>query len=127
MKKDYRDINIAAVVYALRKWKKLPQLYFADTLHIDRTNYGRMESGETVISGVRLKEIADLLGVSIAAIHTFADSIVHIDFKTMSISRMLDLFESGNAAEKDNFTAEELHIIYSYIKAYFGNKATPHP
>lgn len=123
MKKNHLNINIAAVIYALRKWKGLHQLYYANVLNIDRSTYGRMESGKAGIAATRLKEIADVFCVSLTSLHAFADTIAHIDFKNMGISHMLSLFESRNSAEKENFTSEELHIIFSYIKVYFENKA----
>lgn len=55
----------------LRLEKNYTQLYIAELLGIDATNYGRMERGEVNITAGRLQKIAEILDVDISVLlHT---------------------------------------------------------
>lgn len=53
-------------IKTLRLQRNYTQLYMADELNIDVTNYSRIERGKTNISVQRLKKIATILEVDIS-------------------------------------------------------------
>ena len=75
--KDYRN-----KIKRLRTQAKLTQDYMAQRLHIDRSAYSRLETGDTKIDIERVIEIAKIIGVPITEIIDENYYLIYLDYLT---------------------------------------------
>jgi transcriptional regulator with XRE-family HTH domain len=72
------DSDTRTNIRKIREIKGYSQEYMANELEMSTKSYSRIECGETSLSVTRLKQIAEIFGVSIAAILEF-------DFKKLFV------------------------------------------
>jgi transcriptional regulator with XRE-family HTH domain len=106
----------------IREIRNLSQQYVSTKLGMTQAGYSKIENGSTILTFIRLRDIAEILNVSVDAIITFDGSKlvsdIHLEETGFKSSLISQLYEDQINLYKLLLTKTELEL--DWYKARYG-------